>query len=392
MEILYLAHRLPYPPNKGEKIRSFHQIRHLARNHTLHLVSFIDRQEDFQHVDALRKYCATVDAVYRRPFRSLFRCMWSLASGVPLTLGYFKSQEILGRVQDLIKLYEIDRIMVFSSCMVQYVMDYSGIPKVVDLVDVDSEKWTKYSEYKPFPLSWLYALEGNRLRRYEKAILEGFAHCVVVSEREATLCHRIVPEKTVSVIPNGVDIEYYQPSPNGGQPSTLVFTGAMDYFPNVDGMIYFCREIFPKIQKRVPQVKLYIVGRDPKGSIKELGKIKGIVVTGEVDDVRPYLHAASVCVVPLRIACGIQNKILEAMAMGLPVVATPSAIQGICAVPDRDLFVEGSPEKFAGRVTSLLMDEDLRRHISGTARRLVERNYSWDHPLQHLERLLEISG
>jgi sugar transferase (PEP-CTERM/EpsH1 system associated) len=274
--------------------------------------------------------------------------------------------------------------------MAQYVEHLRNIPKVIDFVDVDSEKWVQYAQYSKFPVAPIYRSEGERLRKYEKLIAETFQHCFCVSEKEAEDFQRFVgPCPTISSVSNGVDHNFFKPSSEGYDSTSLVFTGAMDYFANVEAMLYFTREIYPQIHKEIPESTLYIVGSNPSKDILKLAeKYPNIIVTGHVDRVQPYVLKSAVFVAPMRIARGIQNKILEAMAMGVPVVTTSLGFEGIKAVPGNDLFVEDTPQRFAAQVLQLMQDEDLRKTIARNAQKVVEENYRWDKNLEKLEDIL----
>lgn len=395
MNILYLAHRIPYPPNKGDKIRSFYQIRHLSKQHAVHLVCLVDEKEDLQHVATLEKYCASVDAHYRGKTTGKGLGLLALFTGRPLSVAAFYSGKLAQRVARRLDSQKIDRIFVFSSAMAEYVKNVAGIPSVIDFVDVDSAKWRLYAGHHRFPLSQIYRLEADRLARYEEAAAERFDHSLFVSEAEAALFRRQVKNRLISAIPNGVDLERFIPNDRGPslpKEPVIVFTGAMDYFPNVDGVQYFCESIFPLIRQVLPEARFCIVGRNPTRQVSALGRQPNVTVTGSVPDVRPYLAQARVAVAPLRIARGIQNKILESMAMGLPVVGTSQVFGGIQAAPGDGVRVADAPEAFAQAVLELLGDNDLQRECSLRARRYVEHHHRWDAHGRRLEELLEKTG
>jgi sugar transferase (PEP-CTERM/EpsH1 system associated) len=275
--------------------------------------------------------------------------------------------------------------------MAWYVQDVPDIPRVMDFVDVDSEKWRLYADYHPFPISWLYRLEANRLARYEKRLARIYDYSLFVSEPEANLFKRLSNEGLTSVIPNGVDLDYYATNGNHLSPPNqpvIVFTGSMDYFPNVDAVRYFCKEIFPLIQDALPAAQFLIVGRNPTHQVKQLGCQRNVLVTGSVADVRPYLAKATLAVAPFRIARGVQNKILEAMAMKLPIVGTSLAFQGIQATSADGVRITDDPKGFAGEVTNLLKDHDLCLRCSLEARNYVERHHRWQDHGTRLESLL----
>jgi sugar transferase (PEP-CTERM/EpsH1 system associated) len=281
--------------------------------------------------------------------------------------------------------------------MAQYVPAELASRTVVDIVDVDSEKWRGYSE-KANPLaSRLYLREWRRLREYEYEIVRRFANTVVTTGREAALLDRLdefTRRARLRVITNGVDLDYFQPAaqPPDTTSPRLVFIGAMDYSANVEGARYFAEEIFPLIRARESRAKFSIVGANPTAEVKKLARHPGVTVTGAVPDVRPYLWDAAVCVVPLRVARGVQNKILEAMAAGKAVIATPESVAGLRVVPGEHLMVADTPNKFADATLEILRDAGLRESLEMRARHLVEVEHDWGPLLQKLVELVENVG
>ena len=253
---------------------------------------------------------------------------------------------------------------------------------------MDSEKWRHAAQLSRFPLSWVYRTEAERLARYERRVAGSFDYSLFVSQREADVFRRLIHEGTVCAIPNGVDVDYFSPPDDVEAEPAIVFTGVMDYFPNVDGVSYFCREILGRIAASAPEVRFYIVGRTPSKQVQVLGRLPNVEVTGAVPDVRPYMARARVAVVPLRIARGIQNKILEAMAMQLPVVGTSAAFEGIEAGATDGVAIADEPEAFAREVLKLLADPALCERRSRAARNFVMRHHRWQDHDDALESVL----
>lgn len=390
MNILFLAQRVPYPPNKGDKLRSFNQIKFLSQQHDIALVCLTDNERDSRHQQPLTDYCATVDIVPLSSFRSRLQSLCCLLSDTPLTFAYFHSKALQAIVDEKLKERHWDLIFVYCSSMVQYVQHVHNIPKVIDFVDVDSEKWAQYVEYSTFPKNWIYRLESKRLKKHEIDIADSFRHCFLVSEREVSDFRAMVtPCTTMTPILNGVDQVLFKPSTEPYQPTSLTFTGDMSYFANVETVLYFCRVILPHIRAVVADVKFYIVGRDPTEAVQKIGREnEHIIVTGSVDSIQPYMTQAAVFVAPMRIARGVQNKILEAMAMGVPVVTNSLGFEGITATPGTDLIVEDDPEQFAKQVVTLMTDAELRKTMAINARKCMEANYHWETNLRALENIL----
>jgi len=390
MKILFLAHRIPFPPDKGDKIRSFNELCHLARDHSIHLACLVDEKKDLEQLGALSKLCASVSVVYRSRFHTKLAACRALVGRGPLSVAAFRSARLRKKIDIVLRSLGADLIFVYSSSMAEYVREVSGIPKVMDFVDVDSEKWRVYADYHRIPASWVYRLEAKRLGSYEARVAQSFDLSIVASAGEAELLQAAAPGRPVQVVENGVDLGWF--TPQGAElreEFALVFTGAMDYFANVDGVTFFCRRVFPAIKAACPQARFYVVGRSPARGVRELARDPRVTVTGWVPDVRPYLAKASIAVAPLRIARGIQNKVLEAMASGLPVVGTRVAFQGTKATENDGVRMAEGPEEFAEKVVALLLDRERQRECSIAARQYVERHHGWEGQCRALEALLE---
>jgi sugar transferase (PEP-CTERM/EpsH1 system associated) len=391
MNILYIAHRIPYPPNKGEKIRSFHQIRHLSKRHSVYLACLVDDREDLEHIESLKPYCVAIDAVCINRVTAAAKSIKTLLRKKPLSVALFRSDELRKKIAHRLTTIKFDRIIIFSSAMAEYVLHVTDIPRVVDFVDVDSEKWRAYAENRHRVIAWLYRLEAHRLARYEERVANEFNHSILVSRVEGRLLERRIKRRPISIVANGVDLTYFDVCRDNVKSAVpiIVFTGTMDYFPNIDAVTYFCEEIFPSIRDLLPLVEFHIVGRNPTKAVKDLTNHPGVKVTGYVPDVRPYLTQAWVAVAPFRIARGIQNKVLEALAMGLPVVGTSHAFQGIETTTENGICVANDGANFADQVIKLFNDGELRRRYGLLARRYVEIRHPWDQQGMQLEAILE---
>jgi polysaccharide biosynthesis protein PslH len=396
MKILFLAHRIPYPPNKGDKIRSFNELRALAAcGHEIHLRAFADDLNDLEYQFELLRWCASVEIIPLRRWMAALGAGVAAATGRSLSLGFYTSRRMRRSVRRAMAEHEFDAVFAYSSTMAQYVPKDFNSRTVVDLVDIDSEKWRIYASRTGPPRSWAYRLDWRRLRRYEYEVVSRFAYSIVTTEREAALLDRLdefTRRARLRTITNGVDLEEYQPAERTPPTPRLVFVGAMDYFANVEGVRWFVEEVLPLVRAREPQTEFFIVGAKPTETVLELGRREGVNVTGFVRDTRPYLESATVCVVPLRIARGVQNKLLEAMAVGRPVVATREAAAGLRVTHDEELLIADAPHLFADAVLALIRDPDLRRRLGEDARRFVEREHDWAPLLQKLVGLIETAG
>ncbi len=405
MNILYIAHRIPYPPNKGDKIRAFHQIRYLAENHRVFVCALVDEPDDFRYRESLARYCRQLYLAPLRPIPKKILSLRGLITGMSMSALYFYEQRLQQQIDRILQRRHIDAVFCFSGTSSLYVFrsrflmsgqdtaKASARPKLImDFCDVDSVKWQEYAARSTFPFSLLYRREARMLACLERRTCAAFDHLVVISEAEKKLLDPFFPGKNRAVIvPNGVDLNYFRsagPPPEHPRP-VLLFTGAMDYQANVDGVLWFADKILPPLSKRFPDLCFIIAGRNPAPPIKQLDKKNNITVTGEVNDMRDWYNRADCCVVPLRIARGIQNKILEAMAMTRPVVTTTAALRGIPAAPGRDLLIADEPHDFSLAVTQLLDNGDLRRTTALNGRKFIEQSCSWSTHLSRLDQLLK---
>jgi sugar transferase (PEP-CTERM/EpsH1 system associated) len=395
-KLLYLVHRIPYPPNKGDKIRSFHFLQALAAEYEIFLGTFVDDPDDSQYIDSLKPFCRESFCINLHPQSSKIKSLRGLLSGEALSLPYYRNRELQDWVDRTIREQGIDRVLVFSSPMAQYVEKYPGMLRVADFVDIDSDKWRQYAGSKSWPSSWIYQREGEKLLAYEKRIAAQFNATVFVSEQEAQLFKILAPEQAdkIDFVNNGVDTGHYDPGFSYEAPfpidqEAIVFTGAMDYWANVDAVKWFAEDVFPIIKRRRSGVHFYIVGSKPAKEVLQLAeKDPAVIVTGRVEDVRPYIAHAHVVVAPLRIARGIQNKVLEAMAMARPVVVTSAGMEGIAGSVDLQLAIADDPEYYAGHVTDFL------QHPTQAAanREYVQNDFSWRQSSHKLRQLLAGAG
>lgn len=360
MRILFIAHRVPYPPNKGEKIRALWELRELCREHVVDLFCFCDDPQDRKLAGELKQYCNQLYVEDLSPFWSRMRALAALITGRPFSVAFFRSRTMAKRIGAALRSASYDRIFVFSSSMAQYAEASAEVLRVLDLVDVDSDKWLQYAERSRWPWAWLWRREAARLGAYEARLVRDFTLTLVCTDEEARLLRAKAPLGSIRVLENFLDVGQYDPG-NWTAPDSIhalkpyvVFTGSMDYRPNVDAALFFYREVFPLVRRDLPELRLVIAGRNPHSSIGALGADPAVRITGSVTDMRPYIWGASAAVVPMRIARGVQNKILEALASGIPVVSTTAAAQALPPVMRSLLRVADTPQAIAAAVIDLV--------------------------------------
>ena len=383
--MLFLAHRIPYPPNKGDKVRSYHLLMHLASRHRVFLGAFVDDVQDLQHVSLLRKVCESLHISRLRPFVARSRSLTGFIRREPLSLPYYRDTAMRQWVTKVIGDGRCDAVVVFSSAMAQYVCSVRDVPVLVDFVDVDSSKWAEYALTHRWPLSWIYKREGVQLLAHDRAVARASARSFFSTEKEASVFRCLAPESAFKVVAmtNGVDAKYFSPDGRRQSPfpsgltKAIVFTGAMDYWPNVDAARWFALEILPLIIESYSDVRFYIVGRNPGGAVLAL-RSESVVVTGTVTDVRPYLQYAAVVVAPLRVARGVQNKVLEAMSMARPVVASSECVSALHKSSSSAIFSADSAIRFAGEVVRILGKREWSDGVGKLARKNILDFYAWD--------------
>jgi len=388
MKILFVCHRFPYPPTRGGKIRPFQMIHHLSRKHSVVVASLTHSQKELSEGAPLTKYCDDVIGEVLPSSIRWMRASKSLLTSRPSSVAYFWAPRLYARIKERLVSSNFDVILVHCAFVAQYVADWKQGYRILDYGDLDSAKWVQYSQRRSLPLSFGYGLEAQKLRQYERETAGRFHCCTVTTQVEKNKFDQLQVSTPCAVIPNGVDTAYFSRKSVARSASTIVFLGRMDYFPNIDGVCHFADKVLPLVRAKMPNVEFRIVGSAPHRKIRQLGKIPGVVVTGSVADVRTYLQDAAVSIAPLRIASGTQNKILESMAMRIPVVATPEAAKGIQAAPGRDLMVADNPETFSKHVLNFLQNAALRERFAAAARAQVERAHLWPISMQILDDLL----
>ncbi|MCC7087147.1 MAG: TIGR03087 family PEP-CTERM/XrtA system glycosyltransferase [Pirellulales bacterium] len=394
-KILYLTHRVPYPPNRGDRIRSYHTLKYLAERATVDLACLADEPVEDGSIDVLAGLCRRAAIAPLGKLDRWRRALASLARGRSATEGLFYCPQLFRTLAKWSVDTQYDAVLAFCSSMTPY-LDAGRLPDMptfVDLVDVDSQKWFDYAELAHWPKSWLYRLEGRRVRRLEQQLAARSNAVFVVSENEANVLRSFCPNRDIHSIPNGVDLDYFKPSQYKQEPTDpeCVFVGALDYRANIDGVTWFCRDVWPQVRAKHPTARLKLVGRCPSDAVRQLAKLPGADVAADVPDVRPYLHSAQVVIAPLRIARGVQNKVLEAFAAAKPVVATSAALVGIPATAGEHVYQADDPAQWLTALSELFAQPARRQQLAAAARRFAAAHYDWSTCLSPLESILSLA-
>jgi sugar transferase (PEP-CTERM/EpsH1 system associated) len=389
VRILCLTSRLPYPPNRGDRLRAFHFIEHLSREHELSLVSFVAGDEERTHVAPLQAYCRDVRVLRLGPRRSAMNVAGNLWRREPMQVLYYRSQAMRRLVGEMLARTPFDAAYVHLFRMVPYVADRPELYRIVDLTDVISKEIAHSLPYRGSASRLLYRLERPRIQHYERWVAEALEETWLISESDAQLLRARCPGANIRVVPNGVDLEAFHPMGQACEPHTLIFVGHLRVFHNVDAVMYLVRDVLPVVQQEIPDCTLRIVGADPGPEVQRLAQNPAVTVTGFVPDLNAYLNRAAVFVAPLRFAAGVQNKVIEAMAAGRPVVTTSMINSGLGARPEREVLVADDPGTTAGQIVRLLRDEGLRMRIGLAGREFVQQKYSWGHVVERVRAIEE---
>jgi len=389
MKILLITPRLPYPPYRGDKLKIFNLLKRLAGKNSIHLVSFIEEKSELQYLNDLAPYCAAIDVVPLSRWQSYSRCVLGVLSNLPLQVHYFKSGRMQRLLDEICRRQHFDVIHTHLIRMAPYTAGLRHPLKVLDLTDAVSLYLQRFlAREEALPMKLLLKMELNRMSRYE-SIVERFNACFVCSEPDRDQLIKAAPAADIRIIPNGVDLAYF--SSNGAvayEPQRIVFTGNLTYHPNIDGIFYFVEEIFPLVKKEAPAAKFYIVGQSPPPRVQALAS-EDVIVTGFVEDIKQYYLSSAVAVSPIRFGAGTLNKILEPLALGVPVVATSMGIEGLDLKIGKDILVADRPHAFARHVIQILKDADFRERMGKAGMTIVRRLYNWDSIVDALESVYQ---
>ena len=399
-DLIFVSHRIPYPPDKGEKIRGLNLLKHLSKSYRIHLGCLTETPEDPGHLETLREWCTTAAGFPIDKRRQKITALLRARPGRPLMLDYYRHPGLQRWTDETVARTPGAISYIYSVAMMPYLervhrpgQPAPGRRAILDAQDIDSEKWTTYAQSAAFPMRHVWSREGRTLLAYERHAARSCEATLFVSPQEAARFAELAPESAARThaVENGVDLDRFSPTLDLPTPYTtpgphLVFTGNMDYWPNADAVAWFATDVMPRLRAARPTLEFHIVGANPGPATLKLATLPGIHVTGRVPDVRPFVAHADACVAPLRIARGIQNKVLEAMAMARPVVASPQAFEGVRATAGQDLLVADGAEPTAAAILSVL--DGHHPGLAQAGRRAVEAGYAWSATLARLDAIL----
>jgi hypothetical protein len=388
VKVLFVCHRLPYPPRRGGKIRPFNIIKHLTESgHAVTVASLARSRQEAEEGRDLKQYCARAIIEHIGSVQAIVGMLARLPTRSPSSMGYFFSPRLKRSIDAALARESFDFIFVHCSSVAPYVAS-AGVPKILDFGDMDSQKWLLYAGHRPLPWSAGYWLEGRKLERAERQLATQFDLCTCTTRAELDTLRAFGTPVPTDWFPNGVDAAFFQPDTTAYDPDKIAFVGRMDYFPNQQAVVAFVADVFPLIRAGRPAVRLEIIGAAPSRGVTALARQPGITVTGTVKDVRPHVRSAALTIAPLVIARGTQNKILESMAMGVPVVVSAAAAGGIDAERDEHFLEADSPAAFAAAVLRILDDPRERTRLAAAGRERVLSHHSWTASLRRFDGIM----
>jgi len=390
LKILFIANRFPYPPFRGDKLKIYNLSKRLAEKNEIHLITFTEQKSDLQYLDKLNPIFKRMEIVHLPKLQSLFYSAIGLFQKLPLQVQYFKSRDFSARLKQLLSEEKYDAIHVQHIRMAQYAIAYKQYFRILDLPDAFSLYWQRRKEVpRSFLSKWLDNIESKRVINYEKYVLNEFDLNLVCSGEDQEFLIQTHKVGNIELLPNGVDTQQFKPSKHDySHNETLLFTGNMDYDPNVDAVLYFVDEILPIILKSFPKVKFLIAGQRPIDKVRELDNGNNILVTGFIPDLSETYNSASVVVAPLRFGAGTQNKVLEAMSMGIPVVCSNIGFEGLGIDDGQGAFMRLGASDFADQVVTLLSNEVLRENTGKKGIEVIQKSFTWETIAERLSSFL----
>lgn len=394
MKIIFISSRIPFPANKGEKIRVYNQLKYLSeKGMDISILSLFDKKYDNESCINLEKTLPIRANSFPLRFR-FFGYFLGILMNKPLSIEHFYSTNLQNELYKRLEKNKYDAIICSSSAMFEYIKKLSNRSSLilVDFMDLDSDKWLQYANKSRGLKKLIYQREAKLLSKYEKRVQQEADYCIFTSQTEVDLFSKQVEEPSnIIAIGNGLDFDYFKPTVKtfNNESPIFIFTGVMDYLPNEDAVTWFCKEVWSEILKQKPNARFIIAGMNPTQQVKSLQELPGVEITGFVNDIRDYYQQADIFIAPLRMARGVQNKVLEAFASNIPVISTPNAIQGINCEPEQHLLQAKNKDDFIYQINRLLDDDSLRSKLSENALKLIHTKYSWQEQLQNLDKLIK---
>lgn len=387
MKILFLTSRLPYPPNRGDRLRAYNFIKSIQRRHEIHLISFISRKVELTHIPILSQYCADIQILEKKPIHSTISVFFNLWRREPLQSLYYRSSKMQSLIESKLASGKFDAIYIHLFRMAQFVRDHKDLYRILDLTDVISGELFRSLPYRNFFWKLLYAIEAKRINKYEKKLTDSIEEIWLISTADLEILSSLSPKANIKLISNGVDEDKFHVIKVKKIPYRIIFTGHMSVYHNIDAALYFASEVFPAIQKTFPGSTFVIAGAEPSQAVVDLQKLENIQVLGYVEDLNKELNSSHVFVAPLRFAAGVQNKVLEAMAAGIPVIATGIVNEGLNAEIGKEILLADSPDEFITQVSKLFRDNLLCNQIGLGGLNFVRKKYSWDIALNRINQI-----
>lgn len=385
MKLFVLLSRVPYPLEKGDKLRAFNQIKELSKKHQIILFALNDTKLDERALTELKKYCVAISIVKFSKFTVFFNLLRAFFNGKPLQVGYFYFDKAQKKVDELIAKHKPDHIYCQLIRTAEYIKKYPHIPKTLDYMDVFSKGMERRKSTELFYMKPFLAMEYRRLKRYENKVFSYFNNKTIISEQDKNFIPH--PQKqTIVVVPNGVDTSYFKPIVHKKE-FELLFNGNMNYPPNIESVEYLVEKVMPYVWNKMPQVRLLISGASPNASVLDLASDK-VIVSGWVDDIRMNFAKSKILVAPMQISIGLQNKLLEAMAMQLPCITSTLANNALGAKPNEQILVADSPEQYARHIIDLLQNETKAKQIAMNGYQFVVNGFNWQSTTSILEKLI----
>jgi len=387
MRLMVILSRVPYPLEKGDKLRAYHLVKRLARKHEIYLFCLSDGPTAQEHLDHLHQFCAHIEVVRIERWRIVLKLFSAIFSRLPFQVAYFHHRKAQRRINAALEQFRPEHILCQLVRTTEYVREVHDVPKTLDYMDTLSKGLERRSEMAPTLLAPLFRAETRRLIRYENLMLDLFDHSVIISAQDREYIYHPWRDR-IAVIPNGVDSEHFTPR-HGRQDHDIVFTGTMNYPPNIDSALYLAQQILPLVRRTRPNTTLLISGVAPSQSVRDLGRTDPLIhVSGWVKDIRDSYASARLFVAPMQIGTGLQNKLLEAMAMRIPCITSTLANNAVGARPGDAILVGNSPEEYAAHILHLLDDPAERARIAENGYQFIRSQFDWDKAAEKLDRMI----